>query len=144
MSENAFPELEAGRWVKAQVEAACDDRINGAFLDIIPENVNMPAVRYEVYTREDVRTSDQHIVWSRIVMRVFVTIQGERITPWMLTIAADIHACLHKNRGETTNARIVACTRLEPYGRTEQAGAEVFRHAGGLYEILVMGLPETP
>jgi len=143
MSENAVAELEGGKWIKSQVETACGDTINGAFLDLIPENVDFPAVRFEVYTREDVRTIAQHIVFSKVTFRVYVTTQGEVIKE-MVGIAEDIHGALHQQRGETSAARILACTRLEPYGNTERSGAEVFRHAGGLYELLIQGLPESP
>jgi hypothetical protein len=135
--ENANAELEAGAWVKSQVETYTD---MNAYLDVIPEGTDFPAVRYEVYTREGVRTVEQHIVWDRIVMRVYVTVQGERITP-LVERASDLHAALHRARGETPAAQIIACTRLETYGNTEKVGGDIFRHAGGLYEILVMDLP---
>lgn len=144
MSENAIPELEGGKWIKAQVEAACGNKIHGAFLDVIPENVDFPAVRYEVYVRQDVRTVAQHIVWTRVVFRVYVTIMGEVINDRFLNAARLLHAGLHKQSGETDAARIVACTRLESFNMTEVLHSQTFRHAGGLYELLIQGLPETP
>jgi hypothetical protein len=138
MSMDGLAELEAGRWIKSQVQA---ESSLGAYLDVIPEGTDFPAIRYEVYVPGvDLRLIDQHIVLTKVMFRVYVTIQGERITQSFIQAAADIHAALHRQRGETSNARIIACTRNSTYTRTENAGAEVFRHAGGLYELLVQDL----
>jgi hypothetical protein len=138
MSLDGLAELEAGRWIKKQVEAETNLK---AYLDVLPEGTDFPAIRYEVYVPgDDVRVIDQHIVMTKVMFRVYVTIQGERITQSFIEAVADIHAALHRKRGETSNARIIACTRNSTYTRTENAGAEVFRHAGGLYELLVQDL----
>lgn len=137
-------EYEAGKWIKAELEAGSDFP---AYLDVIPSGVDLPAFRFQCQMRDDVRTVSQHIAMSRYKFLVVATAQGEsqpEVGPHGLVTLADyISDTLHRNNGTTTTARIIACTRLETYTDQENVGGDVIRHAGAIFEVLVMGLPES-
>lgn len=139
-------ELEAGRWIKATLQASAPDS-QKAYLDVIPEGRDvLPAFRYQCQMRDDVRTVNQHIAMSRFKFLVVATAQGETLETGpngLVTLAEYITATLHRANGTTSKARILACTRLETYGNTENIGGDVIRHQGAIFEVLVQGLPES-
>jgi hypothetical protein len=136
-------EFEAGAWIKSQVEDATGLT---AWLDLIPESEDLPAIRYQVQYRDDVQTVAGHIAISKYRFLVVATVQGQVIKTGphgLVSLAEAIDAALHLQSGVRTKARIGACTRRETYGNTENIGADVIRHGGGIYEVIVYGLPES-
>lgn len=138
-------ELEAGRWIKATLEDSPPDDQH-AYLDVIPEGVTLPAFRYQCQRRNDIRTVSQHIAMSTYHFLVVATGQGESLETGpngLVTLAEYITATLHRAYGSTSKARILACTRTETYTNTENVGGDVIRHVGAIFEIQIMGLPES-
>lgn len=136
-------ELEAGRWIKATLEAGSDFR---AFSEVISSAQTLPAFRFTCMSRDDIRTVAQHIAISRYRFLVVATAQGEvleRGPRGLVTLAEYISDTLHRAYGSTDRARILACTRLETYADQENVGSDVIRHAGAIFEVLIMGLPES-
>lgn len=136
-------ELEAGKWIKATLQAGSDLR---AYSEVIPSAKTLPAFRYTCMLRDDIHTVAQHIAMSRYKFLVVATMQGEVLEAGpngLVTLTEYISDTLHRARGETSKARIIACTRMETYHDQENVGADVVRHAGAIFEVLVMGLPES-
>lgn len=136
-------EMEAGRWIKSTVKTALGDAISGAYLDMIPESKNLPAVRFQCQRRADLQEVAGHIIMSRLTFLVVATVQGESVGT-LADLSAQIFGALHRQSGETDKARILQCTRMETYSSTDTEAADTFRHAGGMYEIYVQELPEIP
>lgn len=139
MSVNGTEELEAGLWIKKQVQAELGDTISGAWSDVIPEGARYPAVRFNVQNRIDVRTVGQHIVMARITFQVIAMVDGNEMKQ-LPDLANRIFAALHRKNGETNAARILSCVRIQPWGTAEIEQSHVFRGAGGIYELLVQSL----
>lgn len=136
-------ELEVGRWIKKLLENGSE---KSAYLDLIPAQAVLPAFRYQCQRRNDVRTVSQHIALSTYHFLVVATAQGQTMESGpsgLITLAEYITSTLHRAYGATSKARILACTRTETYGDTENVGGDVIRHQGAMFEILVMGLPES-
>lgn len=129
-------EHEAGRWIKARIEQETDLT---AWLDIIPEGADLPAVRFQVQSREDVVTVERHIVMTHLVFLVVCSVQGADLAE-LVGYAEDIHEALHRQSGATSKATILSCARTAPFGLTDVQGADVYRHAGGMYEIFAHDL----
>lgn len=135
-------ELEAGRWVKATLEAY-DDADHKAYLDFIPLNAGLPNYRYQVQRRNDVRVIAQHIIMANYWFLVVATAQGETLETGpsgLITMSENIITALHRANGVTAKARILACTKLETYGNSENVGSDVVRHQGAIFEVLVQSL----
>ena len=141
---SASNELEAGRWIKATLQADSDFP---AYLNVIPNGVDLPAFRYQCQRRNDVRTVNQHIAMSVYHFLVVATTQGESQPETgphgAVTLEEYITDTLHRASGQTSKARILACTRTETYTDQENVGGDSIFHAGGIFEVLVMGLPES-
>ena len=133
---SAANELEAGRWIKKQIREHANLE---AYMHVIPEQSGLPAVRWQVQWRDNVRVVAQHIIMTRLRVQVTVTIKGESAAD-LVAHVENIETALHRQNGETGKARSLACTYLEPYTYTENEGGDVYRHAGGVYEILVQSL----
>lgn len=125
-------EYEVGRWIKAQIEGAPHGLT--AWLDLIPEGADLPAVRFQVQSRQDVRTVEQNNAMSRFLFLVVASVQGADLAE-LVGYAEDIHTALHRQNGTTSKATILACARVETFGMTDVQGVDVFRHGGGIYEI---------
>jgi hypothetical protein len=139
VSVNGTEELEAGKWIKKQVEAELGSAISGAWLDLIPEGANFPAVKFNAQNRMDVRTVAQHIVFANITFQVVATIDNESVLP-LVDLANRIFLALHRRSGTTETARILACTRIQPWGSMDNEQGHTFRSSGGIYELLVQSL----
>jgi hypothetical protein len=139
MAVTGIEELEAGRWIKKQVEAELGDAISGAWLDLIPEGAAFPAVKFNMQNTYDVRTVAQHIVMARLTFQVVATIDSESVMP-LVDLSNRIFLALHKRSGTTDAARILSCIRIQPWGMTSNEQSHTFRSAGGIYELLVQSL----
>lgn len=139
MSVTGVEELEAGRWIKKQVEAELGNAISGAWLDLIPEGANFPAVRFNMQNTFDVRAVAQEIIMSRLTFQVVAVIDSESVLP-LVDLSNRIFLALHRRSGVTDSARILSCTRIQPWGSTENEQSHTFRSGGGIYELLVQSL----
>ncbi len=139
MAVTGAEELEAGRWIKKQVEAELGDAISGAWLDVIPEGANYPAVRYNVQNRWDIRAVEQHIIMSRLTFQVVAVVSGEVVLP-LVDLSNRIQLALHRRNGVTSTHRILTCHRTMPWGMTDAEQAHVFRSQGGIYELQIQSL----
>lgn len=138
-------ELEAGRWVKATLEAY-DDADHKAYLDFIPEGAGLPNYRYQVQRRNDVRVVEQHIIMANYWFLVVATAQGETLETGpngLVTMSENVITALHRANGVTDKARVIACTKLETYGMSENVGSDVVRHHGAIFEVLVQPLDSS-
>lgn len=136
-------DLEAGKWIKATLQAGSSLK---AYNRVVPSGKTLPAFRFQMQMSDDIRTVSQHIAMSRYKFLVVVTMQGEVLEAGpngFVTHVEYISDTLHKAYGETSKARILACTRLESYDDQENVGSDVLRHGGAIFEVLVMGLPES-
>lgn len=139
MSVNGAESLEAGKWIKKQVEAELGDAISGAWLDVIPEGANFPAVKFNVQNSMDVHTVAEHIVMTRLTFQVVAAIEDEKVLP-LVDIVTRINLALHRRNGETSTHRILSCRRIQTINIPDIEQGRVFRMSGGIYELLVQSL----
>ncbi len=139
MSVNGAEELEAGKWIKRQVEAELGDSISGCWLDVVPEGAAMPAAKMSRQASMDVRAVAQEIIMTRFVFQVVGVVEGEKAEP-LVDLARRINLALHRKSGVTESARILACTRQQTFGMTDTSDPHVYRTSGGLYELYVQSL----
>ena len=136
MSVTGAEDLEAGRWIKKEVEAELGDAISGAWLDVIPEGANFPAVRFNIQNSMDVHTVAEHIVMTRLTFQVVAAIEDERVEP-LVDLVTRINIALHRRNGETPTHRILSCRRIQTINLPDIEQGRVFRAKGGIYELLV-------
>lgn len=137
MSDLTPDELEAGRWIKARLTSAgvIPTLASDAFLDIVPGEADLPAVRYGVQSRNDVRTNGQHIAVSKWNFLVLGCVESHKLDD-LQALAKAIHAALHKASGQTTALQVLACTRMSTFGFTSHENGRLYRLQGGVYEIV--------
>jgi len=127
--------LAAAKWIHTKIDTL-GGTISGAFLDLIPEFADLPAVRYHVQNPSDITTVPGERVLVNIVWLVVVVRQGLEVAP-IVPLAAALDVALHKQNGVADGYRI-ECVRLEPFSMIEPDDSGVqMRHAGGLYRTLV-------
>jgi hypothetical protein len=140
-------EYEAGEWIRATLEAAgvigSDALATGAFLDVIPGEARLPAVRFGVQARNDVRTNSQHIAVSKWDFLVLGCVEAHNVAD-SSALAKAIHAALHRANGRTDNLRVVACTRTSTFSFTSKEAGKLFRLGGGVYEIIGQAVAPEP
>jgi hypothetical protein len=136
MSVNGAEELEAGRWLKKQVEAELGDTISGVWSDVIPEGASFPAVKFNVQNSMDVHTVAEHIVMTRLTFQVTGVIEDEKLVE-LVDIVTRINIALHRRNGETSTHRILSCRRIQTINIPDIEQGRVFRMKGGIYEILI-------
>lgn len=130
--DEIFP---AAKWIRAQV-GNLGGTISGAFLDVIPENAGLPAVRYHVQAPQDITVVSGTRVMTRILWLVVVVRQGLEVAP-LVPIANALDAALHEQNGVADGYRI-ECVRQEPFNMMEPDDSGVqMRHAGGIYRTIV-------
>lgn len=131
--------LGTSMWLKATIEAdaTLDAMISGAYLGIIPEEVSLPAVRYEVMGARDVRGIGVVRILSHIDWMVLVVREGLDVAP-LIPIADRLDFVLNEASGQNSNVWVGACFRLDPFYTTERSESGVqYRHAGGIYRTMV-------
>jgi len=148
--DNPYEVYEAAKWMQALFEADTgagglfqtgNPKINGAFMDLVPEEVKLPAVRYHVQGSHSVRGVGPgkaskimvKIDWLVVVMR-----EGHEVTP-LLPIVMRLDTLLEGATGSTTLCNIDSCVNMEPYQilETDKSGVQV-RHAGAIYRTIVI------
>jgi hypothetical protein len=135
---NFHPEYEAAAFLKDKIETALGGSISGAFLDLIPQEAALPAVRFSFMSRDNTMTNGQAIVISRLRAQVLAVAVGEPgdVEP----IATSLVNALHKSSGLAPGglATVLACTFLEPLTMTERdRGGSIVRHGGGVFEVVL-------
>lgn len=123
-------ELHVGEWLKSRVET---DTSLTAHADLIPADKQLPAVRFQVQARHDVRGVGTHRIITQIDWLVVVTNQGHAVTP-LVPLADALDQALHEHSGSTSTIMVLSCERLEPFTLLEvEDTGTYYRHAGGLY-----------
>lgn len=128
--------LITSKWLRSTI-GTLSGSISGAFLDLIPEGVSLPAVRYNVRLATDTMPIDGERILVQIDWLVVVVREGLEVAP-LVPIANALDGALHDATGIADNLRIV-CTRREPFGMIEpddKTGSH-FRHAGGIYRTVI-------
>lgn len=125
----------AAKWIKAQV-GNLGGSINGVYLDLIPQDVDLPAVRFHVQDSSDVRVINGKRVITNIIWLIVVVRKGLEVAP-LVPIAALLDTALSAQSGIVDGYHI-ACVREGPFSMLEPDDSGVqYRHAGGLYRTLV-------
>lgn len=128
--------LITSKWLHSTI-GTLGDKISGAFLDLIPKDASLPAVRYNVQLATDTMPIDGERVLVQIDWLIVVVREGLEVAP-LVPIANALDSALHGATGISDNLRIV-CTRREPFGMLEpdvKTGSH-YRHIGGLYRTVV-------
>lgn len=131
MSTPLNDELHVGEWLKSQIEAGT---ALTAYADLIPAEQALPAVRFQVQGRHDVRGVGTHRIITEVQWLVVVTKQGFGVAD-LVPLADAVDQALHEQSGATSTIRVLSCMRLEPFSLLEPEDTGVYyRHAGGLYQ----------
>lgn len=130
----------AERWLYQRLTANATLAAMGVFSLKPLDRDDYPAVVFVARPEQgggDVSTVNGTIVMARLMYVVRATCAGMSYGP--ITQAAGlIHQQLHRQSGEVTGGKVVACVRVHPvaYGE-EKEGDEHYRHMGGVYRLFV-------
>jgi hypothetical protein len=123
-------ELHVAEWMQKRIE---DDTALSAYADLIPSSISLPAVRFQVQARHDIRGVGTHRIITQIDWLVVVTRKGHEVAP-LVPLADGLDQALHGNSGSTSSILVLSCVRVEPFTLLEVEDTGVYyRHAGGLY-----------
>lgn len=136
MSDVNVSEYEVGAWIKATLDAA--ETGMETFLDVIPTEAAMPAVRMTCQSRNDVRTNAQHIALSTFRFLVVVAAFAHELETTVV-LSKRIDAALHRASGAATGITVLACTRIQTYSNTSPEQGGLYRLGGAIYEIVAQG-----
>lgn len=143
MADNPNEVYEAGKWLQATMEgdSTLDGMTNGAYMDSVPEDVKLPAIRYHVQGAQQVRgvgPGHKSRIMTRIDWLVVVMHEGHMIAP-LVPIVMRLDTILDGATGSTALANIDSCVMTEPFQllETDKSGVQV-RHAGGIYRTVVI------
>jgi hypothetical protein len=124
-------ELHVAEWLKKRIE---DDTALTAYADLIPSDVQLPAVRFQVQGRHDVRGVGTHRILTTLQWLVVVTNEGHTLAP-LVPLADEVDQALQEHSGNTSSIQVLSCVRLEPFSLLESEDSGMYyRHAGGLYQ----------
>ena len=150
MADNPYEVYEAAKWIQTLLEGDTgsgglfetgDPMINGAFMDLVPEDVDLPAIRYHAQAPIYIRgLGPSHIarIMTQIDWLIVVMREGHGIAP-LVPITMRLDTLLDGATGSTTLVNISSCVGLEPFQilETDKSGVQV-RHAGGIYRTIVI------
>lgn len=143
--------LHTAEWIRARLE---DDtglgglfdptwpdaqKLAGAYLDLIPKDKKLPAIRFHVQNPHDVRQAmgGPHRIMVRIDWLVCIVYEGLSVAK-LIPLADRLDDLLHEANGETTAVRVMQSVRLHPFTMSESENSGVnYRHVGGIYRTLV-------
>lgn len=143
MTDNSFEIYECAKWLQSTLEgdSTLNGVTNGSFMDMVPEDIDLPAIRYHVQAASTMRgLGPGHnakilttIDWLVVVMR-----EGHEITP-LVPIVMRLDTLLDGVTGSTSLVHINSCVNREPFQllETDKSGVQV-RHAGGVYRTIVL------
>lgn len=130
-------ELHTAKWLISTIEAGTSMQ---AWLELIPAQEGLPAVRLTVRDRRDIRgVGDQRErLLTQIDWLVTVVHEGLLVTP-LVVLADALDTALHNKTGTVDGMQVMSCLRLEPFSMLEPVDSGVYyRHAGGLYRTLTL------
>jgi hypothetical protein len=132
-------DLEIGKWFTSVLEGDATmmsllGTNAGAFAEVIPNDVVLPAVRYSFVQGSDTTTMDGDRILTRILYRVAVVGKGPS-PAGIVAAVARMDQLLHRQTGSTAVLTIASCVREEPYRFTEVQDQEIYTHSGGLYRV---------
>lgn len=143
--------LHAAEWIRTRLEGdtgagglfspawPAEQALSGAYLDIIPANRPLPAIRFHVQNPHDVRQAmgGPHRIMVRIDWLVCIVFQGLSLAK-LVPLADRLDELLHEANGSTATLNVMQSVRLHPFtmSEPEQSGVN-YRHVGGLYRTLV-------
>lgn len=149
MADYPFEIYECGEWIQEVLEADTgpgglfetgSPMVNGAFMDLVPEGIKLPAIRYHVQAPLTVRgigPSHQARIMTQLDWLVVVMREGHHISP-LVPIVMRLDTVLDGRTGSNTLVDILSCTMVEPFQilETDKSGVHI-RHAGGIYRTVV-------
>lgn len=150
MADYAFEIFEGAKWLNSVIEGDTGVgglmypgalMVNGAYMDLIPEDVDLPAIRYHVQTSQHVRgvgPGHNARIMTNILWLIVVVRQGNEIAP-LVPIVSRLDTVLDGKNGSTNLALIQSCVMEQPFNllETDKSGVQV-RHAGGLYRTILV------
>lgn len=124
-------ELHVAEWLKSRIDT---NTSLTAFADLIPADQELPAVRFQVQGRHDVRGVGTHRIITTLQWLVVVTNEGHGLAS-LVPLADAVDQALQEQSGATSSIRVLSCVRLEPFSLLESEDTGMYyRHAGGLYQ----------
>lgn len=138
MTTATFEEYHTGEWLRQKIEGISTPPMQ-FYMDLIPADKPLPAVRASVQSREDVRGvgDARERIMTRLDWLIVVVREGHLISPLIPYVVALDNALQNMN-GTTPTIVVYSCVRLEPFSilEPEESGV-VYRHAGGVYRTMV-------
>jgi hypothetical protein len=139
MATSTFEEYHTAEWLREQVEAIASPNALQFYLELIPEDVALPAVRASVQDRQDIRGigDERERILTRLDWLVVVVKEGHLVAPLIPYVVA-LDNALHNKTGSTSTIEVLSCVRIESFSllEPEESGVQ-YRHAGGLYRTMV-------
>jgi hypothetical protein len=127
--------LHAAGWIHTKV-GTLGGLVTGAFLDVVPKDVALPAVRYHVQNPSDVTVVEGTRVITNIDWLIVVVREGLGVAA-LIPLADALDVALHQQQG-TIDGYHIECVRREPFNMLEPDDSGVqYRHAGGIYRTIV-------
>jgi hypothetical protein len=134
----AAEELEMGRWIRATVmhDAALMGMVSGAYPELIPNDVSLPAVRYDFLQGTDFIVVNGVRIMTTCVFRIVVTGKGPSPAPIVAAVARMDELFRRTQAANATPViTLLSCVRQEPFHFTEVQDQNIFTHVGGLYQL---------
>lgn len=139
--------LECAAWIETMLTTAAgpgdiQTLITGAFLGQIPDDQDLPAIRFHSTYPFDVRGvgNPSARIMVQIDWQVFAVTKGLPVAP-LVPLANGVDQRLNKATGTTATISILSCVRMYPFHLLERTDTgEHFRHAGGVYRTIVQAL----
>lgn len=134
-------DIKTGEWLKDVLSAQIGNAVSGYYFGVVPEEAELPAIRFHVQGQVDVRgaTRGTQRILTRLDWLVVVVNSGLALAP-LVPIVVGIDQALHEQTGETDEIEVESCVRLEPFNLLPDdalAGQQYQRQAGGLYRTMV-------
>src|SRR5687768_13175095 len=118
---DTFEEYHTGEWIRQQVEAVAAPTAMQFYMDLIPADRDLPAVRGSVQSRHDVRGvgDERERIMTRLDWLIVVVREGHLIAP-ILPDAVALDNALHNKTGSRAKIIVLSCVRLEPFSLLEE------------------------
>lgn len=150
MTDTPYEIYECGKWIETLLTADTgvgglfhtgSPMVNGAYMDLIPEDIKLPAIRYHVQTNKTVRgvgPGHNARIMTEIDWLIVVVREGHLISP-IVPIVQRLDTVLDGANGSTTLVNVQSCVMVEPFQllETDKSGVQI-RHAGGMYRTIVV------
>lgn len=134
-----FEEYHTGEWLRQQIEAIPAPNDLQFYMDLIPADKELPAVRASVQSRDDIRGigDERERIMTKLDWLIVVVREGHMIAPLIPYVVALDNSLQNKN-GTTSKIIVYSCVRIEPFSilEPEESGV-MYRHAGGVYRTMV-------